>query len=182
MGPGLRRDGRLGQLHQPRLVDGGLDERGEERVRLERARFQLGVKLHADEPRMLRDLDDLGQEAVGRHAGKPQAGRLQRVAIGVIDLVAVAVAFADPGRAVDLGDPALGVEQRVIGAQSHRAAEILPSEPRSPKPPGTRIACTPSNWRTASPSASKTSESIQSTLTRTLLAMPPCAIASASDL
>ena len=73
---------------------------------------------------MVRDLDDLGQQAVGRHAGEAQPRRLQRVAIGDVDLVAVAVALADPGRAVDLGDPAFRVEHRVIGAEPHRAAEI----------------------------------------------------------
>src|SRR5579872_3095258 len=45
-------------LHQPRLFERGPDERFEQRVRLERARFQLGMELDADEPRMLGDLDD----------------------------------------------------------------------------------------------------------------------------
>ena len=31
----------------------GADERGEQRVRLEGLRFELGVKLHADEPRVV---------------------------------------------------------------------------------------------------------------------------------
>src|SRR3954468_24188404 len=37
-------------LHQPALLDRGADERREQRVRLERPRFQLGMILHADEP------------------------------------------------------------------------------------------------------------------------------------
>ena len=48
---------------------------------------------------------------------------------------------------------------------------------RSRRAPGCRAR--PSSWRTASVSASNTSRSIQSRLTRTLLAMPPWAIASA---
>src|SRR5207245_9974727 len=41
------------RLHQPALFDSRLDEGGKERVRLERARFQLRMELHADEPRMV---------------------------------------------------------------------------------------------------------------------------------
>src|SRR4051794_38972729 len=40
------------RLYQTRLGDRGLDERREQRVRLERARFQLGMELHPDEPGM----------------------------------------------------------------------------------------------------------------------------------
>jgi hypothetical protein len=58
------------ELHQPRLVERGLDERAEQRVRLERAGFEFRVELHADKPRVLRDFDDLRQQAVGRHAGE----------------------------------------------------------------------------------------------------------------
>ena len=50
-------------------------------------------------------LDDLGQHAVGRDAGHLQAGALERLAIADVDLVAVAVALADRGRAVDLARP-----------------------------------------------------------------------------
>ncbi len=50
---------------------------------------------------MVRDLDDLRQHAVGRHAGEAQARLLQPVLVVDVDLVAVAVALADRGRAVD---------------------------------------------------------------------------------
>src|SRR3954470_22463990 len=49
---------------QPGLVQRGADERREQRVRLERLRLELRMKLHADEPRMVGELDDLGQLAV----------------------------------------------------------------------------------------------------------------------
>ena len=39
----------------------------------ERLGLQLGVELHADEPGMVRQLDDLGQQAVRRHAGEDHA-------------------------------------------------------------------------------------------------------------
>src|SRR5690606_8036448 len=56
-----RYDGSMWTLHQPRLLHGGADEGGEERVRLEGPRFQLWMELHADEPGMVGDLDDLRQ-------------------------------------------------------------------------------------------------------------------------
>jgi hypothetical protein len=51
----------LRRLHQPRLVHGGADEGGEERVRAEGPRFELGVELDADEPGMVGHLHDLRQ-------------------------------------------------------------------------------------------------------------------------
>ena len=68
-----------------------------------------------------------------------------------------------------------------LRSRANLAARILPSEPRSPKPPGTRMPCTFSR-NGAGSSFSKISDSIQSSLTRTLLAMPPCDSASISDL
>ena len=53
-------------------------------------RLQLGVELDPDEPRVVIDLDDLGQAAVGRHARKAQARLLELVAVLDVDLVAVA--------------------------------------------------------------------------------------------
>ena len=52
------------RLHQPRLPDRGGDEAGKQRVRLERLRLQLGMVLHADEPRVIGAFDDLWQYTV----------------------------------------------------------------------------------------------------------------------
>src|SRR5262249_48944092 len=54
------------RLHQSRLLDRSADEGGEERVWRKRPRFQLGMELHADEPGMVRHLDDLREEPVGQ--------------------------------------------------------------------------------------------------------------------
>src|SRR6266566_1354158 len=105
------------KLNQPRLIEGGLDERGEQRVRLERLRLKLGMELDADEPGVVRNLDDLRQDTVGRHAGEAQPGRFEGIATGDVDLVAMAVPLADMGRAVDVGDAAVGVENGVVGAE-----------------------------------------------------------------
>ena len=64
-------------------------------MRMIRARFQLGMELRADEPRMVLDLDDLDEAVVGQRSrdGKPRTLKLGTKI--VIELVAVAMAFAD---------------------------------------------------------------------------------------
>ena len=62
------------------------------------------------------------------------------------------------------------------------AAWILPSVPRSPNPPGTRMPCTCSRCAHRVAALEDLGVSIQSRLTLTLLAMPPCVSASESDL
>ena len=49
-----------------------------------------------------RELDHLDQRAVGREPGESQPVRLERLAVGVVELVAVAVALADLLLAVEL--------------------------------------------------------------------------------
>ncbi len=169
---------------------------------------------------------------------------LQPVLVVDVDLVAVAVALGNVGRAVDLGDLGVLLQRRLVGAEAHRAAEIagcdrasaarcpsptrssgrpparsvgpnsvdeafstparlraasmtaicmpkqmpkygtlrsranwaawiLPSEPRSPKPPGTRMPCTFSRYGAGSSFFEDLAISIQSSLTLTRLAMPP---------
>src|SRR5208282_2678894 len=90
------------RLDQARLLHRSLYERGEQRVRLEGPAFQFRVELDADEPGMVGEFDDLGELAVGRHAGKPHPGLFQARLVVDVDLVAVAVALADLGLAVDL--------------------------------------------------------------------------------
>src|SRR5665648_913460 len=112
------------ELHQAALLHGGADEGFEQRMRLKRPRLQFGMELHADEPGMVRDLDDLRQKSVGRQTREAQAGRLELIAVAHVHLVAVAVALGNAGRAVDLGDlTALG-EHGVVSAETHGAAKI----------------------------------------------------------
>src|SRR6266849_2684743 len=94
-------------------------------MRLERPRLELGMKLHADEPRMILILDHLGQESVGRHAGKAHAVLLEPVLVTSIDLIAMAVALGNLDRAVYFAHPATALEQSGIGAEPHRASEIV---------------------------------------------------------
>jgi molecular chaperone IbpA len=89
------------KMSKPALLHRRRDEAGEQRVRIERLALQLRVELHADEPRMIRPLDDLGQQPIGRHAREDQPALFQRLAIGGVHFVAVAVALADLGGAID---------------------------------------------------------------------------------
>src|SRR3954452_6653006 len=92
---------------EPALVERCADEAGEERVRLERTALELRMELDADEPWMVRPLDDFRQAIVGAHAGEEQAASLECLAIVDVDLVAVAMALADFGRAVCGGHAAV---------------------------------------------------------------------------
>jgi molecular chaperone IbpA len=76
---------------------------GEQRVRLERPALQLRVILHADEPRMVRVSTISGSSPSGDMPEKT-APLFQRLAVGDVDLVAVAVALGNLGRAVDARD------------------------------------------------------------------------------
>ena len=94
-------------------------------MRIEGPRFQLRVELHAHKPRVVRPLDNFGQQPVGRHPGKDQPPLLERFDKGAVDLVAVAVAFRDQlGPAIDARGVAIGAELGRIGTQTHGAAQI----------------------------------------------------------
>ena len=73
---------------------------------------------------MIGPFDDFGQQTIRRHARKHQPARFERGAVGGVDFVAVAVAFADRGLAIDRRDMAVAIQPRFIGAQPHRAAQI----------------------------------------------------------
>ena len=62
-------------------------------MRSERPRFELGVKLHADEPGVVGVFDDLGQDAVRRHAAEAHAVLFKPVLVSGVDLVTMTVAL-----------------------------------------------------------------------------------------
>src|SRR5215471_16194239 len=77
-----------------------LHESGEERVRLERLRLELGVELHGDVPWMRRQLDDLDELAVERAADDLEALVGERLLVETVELVAVAMPLVDHVAAV----------------------------------------------------------------------------------
>src|SRR5690606_42071901 len=91
--------------------------------------FQLRMELDTDIPGMVRDLDDLGQAAVGREAGKADAVLLETLAIADINLVAMAVTLRDFRRAVDCRHLTPFGKPGRIGAKPHRASLRVPCTP-----------------------------------------------------
>ena len=77
------------------ILVAGLDERAEERMRLERLGLEFGMELAAEEEGMVGNLDDLDVGAVGRGAGDAHAGAGEQRFVFAVEFVAMAVALAD---------------------------------------------------------------------------------------
>ena len=114
-----------------RVLVAGLDEAGEQRVRLERLRLELGMELHRHVPRMRRQLDDLDELAVERPADDLEPVLGQRLLVQAVELVAMAVPLVDDVLAVELA-------RREPGFSSHGydPSRIVP--PRSSTPSRSR--------------------------------------------
>src|SRR5689334_20325389 len=94
-------------------------------MRLERPRFQFGMVLHPDEPRMVLVFDDLRQDTIGRHAREAQAVLLKPVLVSRVDLVAMTVPFGNLQRAaIDSGNAAAARERRRVSAEPHGPAKV----------------------------------------------------------
>ena len=134
LGPARSPVNRIGQapadvaLTSGQSLDCRLHQTREERVRAGRPGAQLGVGLGADEVGvdLARELDVLDELVVGRGAGEDQPGLLlQLTAVGVVDLVAVAVALLDVRLVVvDLADDGALGELGRVHAQPHGAAHV----------------------------------------------------------
>src|SRR6478735_1361992 len=107
-------------------LEGRTDETREERVRPSGPRPELGVGLGGDVVRVhvAGQLHELDQVEVGVGAGEHDAGRLELLAVVVVDLVAVAVPLLDTPRAVGRADDRPGGEVGGVQTQPHRAAEV----------------------------------------------------------
>src|SRR5258706_8523223 len=84
----------------PVLQRGGYEAR-EQGVGAHRPRLQLRVELAAHEPGVIGQLDHLDKRAVGRQPGTAHPELGEHIAIGVGHFVAVAMALAHFGGAVD---------------------------------------------------------------------------------
>ena len=82
------------------------------------------MELASDEPWMIGYLDDLHQGAVDRLAGDLEPGILQRVHVGVVELVAVPVALADDVGTVYGAHPRLAPQPNFLRAETHRPSEL----------------------------------------------------------
>src|SRR5690606_9952231 len=99
------------------LPIGGLDEAGEERMRLERTRLELGMELHRDEPRMARQFRDLHELAVGRPPGDLHAVLGERAFVETVELEAVAGPLMHDVGAIDAPGEGPGRQGAGIAAE-----------------------------------------------------------------
>ena len=76
------------------LVRGG-DETFEQRMRLVRLALEFRMKLARDKKWMVFQFDDLDEFAVGRIAAENKSGFLEFFAVGVVEFVAMAMAFVN---------------------------------------------------------------------------------------
>src|SRR6266853_3173065 len=101
------------------VLQRGLDERRKERMPAAGRRSEFRMELAADEPGVRWQLDHLAQLLALGEAGNAQALVFQPLRILVVDFVAMAVAFVDHVRAVDLARKAPGLERGALCAQTH---------------------------------------------------------------
>ena len=105
--------------------DRGGDEAVEQRMRPLGPALELGMELAGHEPRVVLQLDDLDEPPVGRLAGQEHAGRLERLAVAVVHLEAMAMALVDDLLAVDRRRLGAGGQLGRVEAEAHRAALVL---------------------------------------------------------
>ena len=80
--------------------------------------------LRTDVPALVRQLDDLGQAALGVHASNGHARSLKALAVLVVELEAVAMTLLDVDLAIGLGNFRARLDTTGIGTQAHRATQV----------------------------------------------------------
>src|SRR5215468_5886872 len=105
-------------------VQRGLDEGAEERMRVPRAGAELRVELAGDEPRVVRQLDDLDELLLRPDPRDPQPGLLEVGQVVVVHLVTVAVALADDALPVGPRRAGALVDDDGVQPEPHRPALV----------------------------------------------------------
>src|SRR5579883_1585094 len=118
--------GRAASEAEPALKRGA-DEGAEQRVRLQRLGFELGMALAAQIPGVIGQFANLDVNSVRRFSRQAQAVLLQNALVLTIELVAMAVALADLACAVCRSGEAVFGQQAGISAKPHGAAQFVDS-------------------------------------------------------
>src|SRR5208282_1434900 len=103
----------------------GADERGKERMRLERGGLEFGMELAAEEPRVVGVFDDFHVHAVGRAPGDAESRRHQRLFVLRVELVTVAMPLGNFRGAVGARGKRPRLEHAGPRAQAHRSAHFF---------------------------------------------------------
>ena len=104
----------------PRMC--GRDEAFEEGMRLVWFAMELGMELAGEVKRMSFQLNDFDQFAIRRVAAKSKSSFFELLAISIVKLVAMAMAFIDDKCAVQMGGFAANHKLTCLGAETHGAA------------------------------------------------------------
>ena len=88
------------------------------------------MKLYTDEPRVVWDLHDLGQQTIRGHSGEHETASFQYPDVVIVDLVAMPVSLADPVSVEDFVQPAFLPQHAVVGTETHGSAQIPASLPQ----------------------------------------------------
>src|SRR5579862_8505492 len=107
------------------IFKAGANERGKKRMRSKWLRFEFGMKLAANEPRMIGHFDNFDIHAIGRPAGDAESGARERLLVLAIKFVAMAMALGNLKRAVSLMRKRAGLEFAWPRPQPHRAAHLI---------------------------------------------------------
>src|SRR5438309_1936712 len=114
--------GRLGQERRAQRACRA-NEAGEQRMAVARGGGELRVELGRQEPRMVRQLDELHQ-AVAREAREAQARLAVALEVVVVELETVSVPLHDRIAPVDLARAGAGREQHLLGSEAHGGALV----------------------------------------------------------
>src|SRR5579862_1640413 len=110
------------------IFKAGANERGKKRMRSKWLRFEFGMKLAANEPRMIGHFDNFDIHAIGRPAGDAESGARERLLVLAIKFVTMAMALRNFQRAVSLMRKRPGLEFAWPRTQPHRAAHLVDAQ------------------------------------------------------
>src|SRR5579872_35612 len=99
-----------------------LDESPEQRMRIERPRFQLRVELASEEPWMSLQFHDLDQVLIGRKAGREETDAFEALAIVIVHFVAMAMALGNVALAIKRERERTRLDHAWPRAEAHGAA------------------------------------------------------------
>lgn len=106
------------------MLDAGIDESAEERMRAIGAGLELGMGLGRDEEGVGRNFDHLDDMAIRGEADGLESLVGQGLAIVVVDFIAVTMALIDFLRSIEAIGLGRGIKDAGIGAKAHRSAEV----------------------------------------------------------
>src|SRR6185295_2486695 len=104
------------------ILQGCFNKAAEKRMTIHRSRLELRVKLAAEKPRMIFELDDLDQFTVRRKTAQNHPFGAELGAVTIIELITVAMSFGNLFSPVQFGGEGLVLQHTRESAQAHGTA------------------------------------------------------------